>query len=177
MGGGAPAAPGSGLRGTVSRGYVGLLGGLNIISAIFIFILMLLISADVVGRYAFGKPLQGTFEISESLLVFVVFLGLAHTQYHKGNIRVEMVVGWLPRRLRPLLDCLAHTLGLALFALVTWETFRYFLSSWAIREASAGIVHVPLYPARLAVPVGSFFLAFQFALDSVADLRRFVRGR
>lgn len=177
MGGATPGAPASGPSGAIARGYIRLLGGLNIISAIFILILMLLISADVVGRYAFGKPLHGTFEIGESLLVFVVFLGFAYTQYHKANIRVQMVANRMPFRVRPLLDCLAHGLGFALFALVTWETFRYFLTSWAIREASAGMVNVPLYPARLAVPMGSFFLAFQFALDSVADLRRFLRGR
>lgn len=160
----------------LSRGYTGLLGWLNIIAAIFIFILMLIVCADVVGRYVFSRPLWGTFEIAESLLVFIVFLGFAYTQQQKGNIRVQILVGRLPPRVRPLLDFVAHALGLAIFALITYEAGRHAIEAWRIGEESVGMVRIPLWPSRFAVPVGGFFLALQFAIDAWSDLRRFLRG-
>ena len=165
-----------GLFRAVTRGYAGVLGWLNAIAAVFVFLLMLVISADVLGRYVFNQPLQGAFELSESLLVFVVFMGFAYTQHEKGNIRVQMVSSRLPARWRPLLDFVAHALGLAIFALITYEAGRYAMNAWLEGERSAGIVHVPLYPARFAVAVGCFFLALQFAIDAWSDLRRFIRG-
>lgn len=165
-----------GLIRAVTRGYTGLLGWLHAIAAVFVFLLMLVISADVLGRYVFNQPLQGAYELSESLLVFVVFMGFAYTQHEKGNIRVQMVSSRLPARWRPLLDFLAHALGLAIFALITYETGRHAGAAWLEGERSAGIVHVPLYPARFAVAVGCFFLSLQFAIDAWSDLRRFIRG-
>jgi TRAP-type C4-dicarboxylate transport system permease small subunit len=149
---------------------------LNAVAAIFIFILMLLISADVVGRYVFSRPLWGTFEVAESLLVFIVFLGFAYTQHEKGNIRVQVVANRLPLRVRPLLDFLAHALGLAIFVLITYEAGRHAINAWRIGEESVGMVRVPLWPSRFAVPVGSFFLFIQFAIDAWSDMKRFFRG-
>lgn len=160
----------------LTRGYTGLLGGLNVVAAIFIFILMLLVSADVVGRYVFNRPLYGTFEIAESLLVFIVFLGFAYTQHEKGNIRVQVLANRLPLRVRSLLDVVAHALGLAIFALITYEAGRHAIEAWRIGEESVGMVRIPLWPSRFAVPVGSFFLAIQFTIDAWSDLKRFVRG-
>ncbi len=169
-----------GARGNLSefltRGYTGLLGWLNVVSAIFIFILMLLVSADVVGRYVFSRPLYGTFEIAESLLVFIVFLGFAYTQHEKGNIRVQIVANRMPLRVRPLLDFVAHALGFAIFLLITYEAGRHAIGAWRIGEESAGMVRIPLWPSRFAVPVGGFFLAVQFSIDAWSDLKRFLRG-
>jgi len=160
------------LIGFLTRGYSGILGLLNIVSAVFIFILMLLISADVIGRYVFSRPLWGTFEVSESLLVFIVFLGFGYTQYHKANIRVQILTNRMSPRVRPALDLFAHTLGLAMFALITYEAGRHAINAFQIGEESVGMVRVPLWPSRFAVPIGSFFLATQFTIDAWTDLRK-----
>src|SRR5438067_10536600 len=48
-------------------------------AAILLFCLMMLTTADVVGRYDFNWPLRGAFEINELLLLTLIFAGLPLT--------------------------------------------------------------------------------------------------
>ncbi len=158
----------------IGAGYVRLIGWFNALAAAVIFILMLLVSADVTGRYVFSHPVAGTFEAGEVLLVFIVFLGLAYSQYNKGHIRIELLTSRLPDRLKPLADMLTHAVGFAMFAVIFYETGRYSLESFRIKEVAMGMVYVPVWPARFAVPIGCFLLLIQYAVDVRNDWRRFL---
>ena len=160
------------LTGFLTRGYSGLLGWMNMVSAAFIFVLMLIVSGDVIGRYVFSRPLWGTLEAAESILVFVVFLGFGYTQFQKGNIRVQILSSRLPLRGRMVLDLLTNVLGLAMFALITYETCSHAILAYQIGEESVGMVRVPLWPSRFAIPLGCFFLATQFTIDAWDSLRK-----
>lgn len=159
---------------SIPGGYARLLFWLQAGAAIAVFMLMLLVGADVVGRYIFGRPVYGAFEVSEAFLSFVVFLGLAYTQHMKGHIKIEMVVQRLPARARAMADFLSHVIGLALFLIIFSETLRFAVHSFRIGEQSTGMATVPIWPARFTVPVGSFLLALQFAIDAIHDMRRFL---
>ena len=52
--------------------------------------MMLLTSADVVGRYI-GYPIKGTFDIVGLLGAFVVALPLAYTQMLKRHVAMEFM--------------------------------------------------------------------------------------
>ena len=136
---------------------------------------MLMVSADVGRRYLLGKSLPGTYEVGQSLLVFTVFLALAHTQDRKGNIRIEVATSRLSKKGQLVLDLLAYGVGLVFFGLITWETFRHFLVAYQVKDAAAGLINVPLYPARFAVSLGSFLLFIQYLIDigkTVSGLRK-----
>src|SRR5436309_8236212 len=45
-------------------------------AAILLFCLMALTTADVIGRYLFNSPLRGAFEITELMLLALIFAGL-----------------------------------------------------------------------------------------------------
>ncbi len=159
----------------LAKAHVRLLVWLNAVAAAFVLILMFLIAADVTGRYAFNRPVYGSTEIAQSLLVFIVFLGWAWTQHQKGHIRIQMVTSRLPRRWQLLADGLAHAIGLIIFSFIVFETTRQAIQAWEVGEQTAGMVRVPLWPARFAVSVGSFMLAVQFAADAWTDVKRFVK--
>ena len=54
------------------------------ISSILLFVLVFLITLDVIGRYAFDSPIPGTFEVTEVLMVFIVFLAFAYTEMNSS---------------------------------------------------------------------------------------------
>lgn len=80
----------------------------NIISAIVIFIMMFYITADVLGRDIFSRPIPGTYEVSEMLMVLVVFLGLAYTQAMGGHIRTEVLLRFFPPRGRLIVEIISN---------------------------------------------------------------------
>ena len=56
------------------RAYGSLLRAMGFISSIATFAMMLLVVCNVGSRYLLNKPITGTLEITESLLVVVIFL-------------------------------------------------------------------------------------------------------
>ena len=52
--------------------------------------MMLVTVADVFLRYAFNKPILGTVELCEYMMVAVVYLALPLCAFRGGNARVEV---------------------------------------------------------------------------------------
>ena len=68
---------------------------LGIAANLALLAIMFGVSADAVLRYAFNRPVAGTLEGVELLLVFAVFLSLAATQAARGHVAVDIVAGRL----------------------------------------------------------------------------------
>src|SRR5690606_14363659 len=73
-------------------------GALNAIGTVWIFFLMALISADVIGRGAFDAPILGVPEIVQFSIVGIVFLQLAHTLRHGALTRSDVILRGLLTR-------------------------------------------------------------------------------
>jgi len=71
-----PAAPAKGWRYRISFGSLVVL--LNSIGTGWIFVLLILINADIIGRSLFNKPVRGVTEIVGMTIVAYVFLQLSH---------------------------------------------------------------------------------------------------
>jgi hypothetical protein len=56
-----------------------------------LFIISLLITADVLIRWLAGKPIGGVFEITEVAFLIIVFLSMAFTQYSNRQIRIDIL--------------------------------------------------------------------------------------
>ncbi len=135
-------------------------------------ILMVLVTADVTGRYLFNQPVPMTYEVGAFMLVFIVFLGLAYSQRQRAHIRVEFVTLRLSAKPRAVLDLLAYTLGIAIYGAIFYEGFKWSYHSFEIGEYVAGLVNIPKWPSQFAVCFGALLIAIQFFADWV---QRFVQ--
>ena len=59
--------------------------------AIFLFIMMALTSADVIGRYVLNAPISGAFEIVQYLMAVVVFAALPVTTASDSHLSVSLI--------------------------------------------------------------------------------------
>lgn len=141
------------------------------ISGLITVVLMLVIVLEVVLRGASGRSLLGTIELSEVGLVFVVFLGVAYAQRVDAHVSTDLVTSRLPVRVA----ATARTAALLLAAgVLVWMTSMTALRGWdsfQSGESRFGINAIPLWPARLIIPVGLALLAMQ-VLFSAADAWR-----
>jgi TRAP-type C4-dicarboxylate transport system permease small subunit len=144
--------------------------GANGLSAVFVLVLMVLVMADIIGRYLFNRPVPMTYEVGSFMMVFIVFLGLAYTQRVGAHIRVEFLTLHLSPRTRALLDIIASVLGLGLYAVITYEGFLWSWASWEVGDYVAGLVNIPRYPSQFVVPFGAAILCLQFLADIVRRL-------
>jgi len=147
----------------------------HIIAPILLVGMMFLVVCDVGGRYLFNRPVHGALEITEFIMVGLVFLTLAHTQAIKGHIQVELLIGLMSRRKKLVLDLVTYVLGTVIFALITWQGWVSFMDSWGIREKTDGLIPFPVYPAKFVVPLGCFLLTLRFIADIMNVLKALKR--
>ena len=74
--------------------------GLKIIAAVMIFAMAALTFADVLGRYVFSAPIQGTFEIVGLLLGVVTFAALPMVTHSRSHITVDLFDGYIRGKFR-----------------------------------------------------------------------------
>ncbi len=153
----------------VYRVYGRLLRGFGLISEVATFVMMVLVVANVLGRYLFNKPLTGTLEFTESLLVLIIFLSVALTQYDGGHIRVNLITRRLPRTYARALTVIAMLCGAAFFTWCGYAAWIFAAQSYSFNEQEWGEVVFPLWPMKFVVFFGIALLAIQFLLDAVAE--------
>jgi len=151
------------------RAYGRLLRVFGLVSALATFLMMLLVVANVLGRYLLNKPLTGTLEITESLLVLIIFLSVALTQYDGGHIRVTLLTRRLPRSAARALTIVSMLSGAAFFAWCAYAAWNFAYQAWTFNEQEWGTVVFPLWPVKFVVFIGILLLAVQFLLDAIAE--------
>src|SRR6516164_4489685 len=131
-------------------------------AAILLFCLMALTTADVVGRYILNWPIRGAFEITELLLLTLIFAGLplaSRADEHVTLDFIDMILGEGSRLLlRRLVDLICGLLFLGL-------AYRV----WIKADRIAGYGDTT---EVLRIPVGPFvyFMALMVAITGIVHL-------
>jgi TRAP-type C4-dicarboxylate transport system permease small subunit len=154
------------------QAYGRLLQIFGAVSAISIFIMMILVSANIVGRYLFNAPITGAFEVTEALLVVIIMLGLALTQYHDGHIRVTILTRRMPPVWAHTAKVCALVLGAVFFAWCGYASWKFAYESYSFNEQEWGTITFPLYPFKFIVFIGIVLLAIQFVLDTINEFAK-----
>jgi TRAP-type C4-dicarboxylate transport system permease small subunit len=145
---------------------------LGIFSGFVLLTILTLMSAEVISRYLFNRPILGTVEISSYLLVIFAFTGMAFTQSRKGHIQVDFVTHQLSQSANRLLRISSLILSLTVFMFVTWQSAIGFWKSWQLNEVRWGALPLPVYPVKFVVAFGSMILCIQFILDIFDELKK-----
>ena len=136
------------------------------ISCICVFSMMLLTSVDVVLRYIFHSPLTGTFEVSEFLMVTIVFFSMAYTQHRKGHVAVDILVSRLSQRKQAFVDLFNHGTTIAILLLITWRSSLTALELYDTMETT-GTVPIPSFPFVFVVAFGCLAMGMEILRDCI----------
>ena len=123
-------------------------------------LLMFFTVADVFGRYFFNRPLAGTFELTEMLMVLIVFLALGLAQHHDEHISLDLAYNYFPAPLKAATNIFVEGVNLAIVGAVTWQLYEYSLRMSEGNYTTA-VLQLPIYPfVLLAIAgTGSYVLA------------------
>lgn len=140
----------------------GFIGALTMVG------LMLLTVADVGLRYIFNAPILGSFELTEFSLILLVFFAIPWGTAQKVNVRVDLIVGKFPARLRAIFDSVTCFISLLVIALFAWYTVPQAIYMMKLGSES-DMLEIPLYPFYFIVALG-FFLLFFVLIANLIDL-------
>lgn len=93
---------------------------LGIAASALLFCLMCVTFVDVVARYLFNRPIRGAFEVTELLLLVLIFAGLplvSHADEHVTMDFIDRIVG----RGAEVWVRVMHAVCAAVFFFLTWQ--------------------------------------------------------
>ncbi len=146
------------------RLYLKLEKGFNLTGGAVIFLLVLLATSNVLGRWLFDTPISGYIDWVEQAMAFFAFLGIAYTQREGGHIRMDMLVAHLRGRWLWLTEFVSTLLMLMVSLVLIYGSFLHFLRAWEIGDSSLDI-NLPTWPAKLVIPIALTLLALRLLLQ------------
>ena len=142
---------------------------LGVAASAILFAMMLLTTIDVVARYVFSRPLRGAFEVTELMLVILIFAGLPLVSFSDEHAVMDFVDRLLGPRGQRGLDRCVQALNGAFMFLLAWLTWLKADRIWAYRDATdvLRIVYGPFV----------YFMAASLALAGLIHAYKVVERR
>jgi len=140
---------------------------LTYIGSIALALLMFLTIADVFGRYLFNQPVPGTFELTEMLMVLIVFLALGLAEHHNEHISLDLAYNYFSSRLKKVTDLVVDLVNLVVVAAITWQLYDYSVRMLDGNYTTA-VLQLPIHPFVIAAVTG----AAAYVLAIICDFGR-----
>jgi len=148
---------------------------LNLIGGITILVLVLLAVTNVLGRWIFNLPVAGYIDWIEQGMAFFAFLGIAYCQRLGSHIRMDIVIGRLQGRARWISELTSTVLMFGVTIVLIYGSYLHAWRAFYIGDSSINI-DLPIWPAKLIVPVALSVLAFRLFLQMWAYIRAIKRN-
>jgi TRAP-type C4-dicarboxylate transport system permease small subunit len=142
---------------------------LGVAASAILFAMMLLTFVDVVLRYVFNRPIASAFELTELMLVVLIFAGLPLVSLANEHAVMDFVDRLLGARGQRLFEAIVHAVNAACMFLLTWLVWLKADKVWAYRDATdvLRVVYGPFV----------YFMAIMIGLTGVIHLYKMVERR
>jgi TRAP-type C4-dicarboxylate transport system permease small subunit len=137
---------------------------LTLAGGIAIFLLVMLATVNILGRWLFSLPVSGYIDWVEQAMAFIAFLGIAYTQRLGGHIRMDIVIGQLRGRLLWFTELLSVILMLCITLILIYGSYLHFWRAYDIGDSSLDI-NLPTWPAKFVVTAALTVLALRLILQ------------
>jgi len=148
----------------------------NAIGTAWIFVLMILINADVFMRFLFNAPVAGVPLVISMSIIGIVFLQLPDALRNGRFIRNDALIGRLLQR-RPqighAMEAVYNFAGAVFMAILVWYEWPFFVKNWTqnIYAGNEGDFILPVWPLTLMVLIGGTCCGIQYLLHMWRDFR------
>ena len=135
---------------------------LGVAASAILFAMMLLTFVDVVARYVFNRPVRGAFEVTELMLLVLIFAGLPLVSYADEHVTMDFIDRLVGRATRAGLERGVHVVTTAIMLLLAWLVWLKADRIWGYRDATdvLRIVYGPFV----------YFMAVMIALTGLIHL-------
>lgn len=132
---------------------------LGIAASAILFCMMALTVADVVLRYVVNRPLRGAFEVTELMLLVLIFAGLPLVSHADEHVTIDLIDRLLGPRAR---EAFKRAIQLGCAALMFFLTWQMWIKAGTISRAGdfTDVVKIPYGP----------FVYFMAAMIALAGL-------
>lgn len=132
-------------------------------------VMMLMNVVNVALRYFFDRPIKGTLEVTELLMVIIVFFAIGYTAMLKGHIVISILTSQLSETAQAIGDSIAYFISVVFCCLIIWQSF---VQSQISRQHNdiIGAMDVPVFPFYYVLVLGSALMCLVFLANFFESL-------
>ena len=148
-------------------------GFTGVVSGGLIICLGLLATMEGVLRGFFSQPTSWSLDLSQYILIWMIFLGTAYTFQEKGHVSVDLVKEWVGKRwgeksLR-VMTIIGYLMALTFIVVIGWCSIASFTTAIKYGKLTLGNFQIPLAYLYAAMVTGSVFMLVT-VLSIILDL-------
>jgi TRAP-type C4-dicarboxylate transport system permease small subunit len=147
--------------------------GLNIGGMVVLVAMMLLTVMDVLLRYFFIRPIIGSTEVTEYMMVCLA-LGMAWCVLTGRSVKMDLIVGRFPSRAQGLIDSITDAIGLVVLICLTWQNFQEAITAQRTQVTSP-ILMIPSYPAKGVLAIAFAWLCLAVLVSLIKNITKAVK--
>jgi len=155
----------------VLRSVGALIAVLRVVAGVLLAASVAVNFANVIGRYFFGYSIYWAEEVMLFLMVGCVFLGNGVVAWSGRQIRMDVVVGMLPEKLRKGLDLFSDLVFIATTLTIMVWAWPVIVNLYQFDERSQS-ANIPIYIPQGLIPVGLAIMALLAAVRLVTGSGR-----
>ena len=144
-----------------------------LLSAFFIFGLMLVGVVQIVGRTVFNYPIFGYIDAIEMSIAVFAFLAIAYCERMNGHVRMELLIGKLRGRPLWLAEMAGQVLGLFLMVVLIWYGWEHAMRAYDYGDSTID-AQIPWWPSKMLIPAAFALLFVRQFLNLVGYTRLFL---
>lgn len=142
---------------------------LSRIGCVALFAMMCLTVVDVAGRYLFNAPILGAFEMTEFMVLVMVFSFLGYAQAQKAHVTVDIFFDRFPEGLKHGLSIVSYLICLIISAIIFWMAVGKGIETFHSGEKPLNLP-VPDYPFVFFLALGALVMCVEFLRDLIRKL-------
>ncbi|MBU2958609.1 TRAP transporter small permease [Paracoccus sp. 1_MG-2023] len=160
-----------------SSGLPGILGVVDtviarieaVLLATGVLLMALNTTANVVGRFGFGRSLYFSEEVNTALIVLITFAGISYAARHGRHIRMSAFFDALPFRARKFAMFVISAVTAVVMLALAWYAFDYVMTQ-AQRGRVLPALQIPNWWILVWAPLGFFLTGLQYALTAIKNV-------
>ena len=142
---------------------------MNLAAAVAIFFLMLVGVGQIVARSILGVAIYGYIDWIEQASPFFACLGIAYVQRLGNHIRMDLTMNW-DAKIRWPIELFGCVIAIIIVTILVDASFQNFLRAFNLGDSTMDI-RLPVWPAKLVVPVALSFLWLRLVVQIVGYTR------
>jgi len=142
-------------------------GGLIVLPAISTIVIV-----DVFKRYALNDPWIWSLEFNEWMLLLIFVFAIPECTRQNGHVRMELLIGNLPKRSQETMDVVYVLCAISLFYLLGFHAWEEFVFDYELGRTTE-FVRLPIWGHHLAMFAMCVIVVLYYVLRLIATIFSF----
>ena len=145
----------------------------EIVATMALAALLVVMSLQVISRYAFDSPFSWTDEVSRHLYIYMVFFGASAAIRDRSHVAVSMAVAYLPASARLVAALAMNALILAFLGVMIWAGWKLVQRNLDVPTVT---LEIPLAIVYAVVPITAVSMIWRTIAQMGEDVGAYRRG-